>query len=55
MIPCFVRYQIDPTKRARLVADAVGPKTYEFAQSVKFILREDQVFLKLASAPHGKG
>lgn len=38
--------------RARLSADSLGRKNYEFAQKEKFILREDRTFLKLASAPH---
>ncbi|SFR51164.1 NIPSNAP family protein [Litoreibacter janthinus] len=104
MLTCFIRYQIDPTKRAqfeqyarnwgqaiprngadligyyaphegsstlaygvynipslaeyeayraRLAADPLGRENYEFAQSEKFILREDRTFLKLASTPHG--
>ncbi|EPX80229.1 NIPSNAP family protein [Litoreibacter arenae] len=104
MLTCFIRYQIDPTKRAqfeqyarnwgqaiprngadligyyaphegsstlaygvynipsladyeayraRLAADPLGRENYEFAQTEKFILREDRTFLKLASAPHG--
>ncbi|WP_298818356.1 NIPSNAP family protein [uncultured Roseibium sp.] len=103
MITCFIRYHIDPTKRAsfetyarnwgqaiprcgadligyyaphegsstlaygvysienlaayeayraRLAADPLGQENYAFAQSEKFILREDRTFLKLASAPH---
>lgn len=39
--------------RARLAADPLGRENYQFAQSEKFILREDRTFLKLASAPHG--
>lgn len=38
--------------RARLAADPVGRENYEFARRERFILREDRVFLKLASAPH---
>ena len=104
MLTCFIRYQIDPTKRAefeqyarnwgqaiprngaeligyyaphegsstlaygvynipslaeyeayraRLAADPLGRENYQFAQSQKFILREDRTFLKLASTPHG--
>lgn len=40
--------------RARLAADPLGRENYDYARSEKFILREDRVFLKLASAPHGK-
>lgn len=103
MITCFIKYDIDPTKkeqfieyaqnwgqaiprcgadligyfaphegsstlaygvysieslaayeayRARLLADPLGQKNYEFAQREKFLLREERTFLKLASAPH---
>ncbi|BCH35880.1 NIPSNAP family containing protein [Mesorhizobium sp. L-8-10] len=40
------------TYRARLAADPLGKENYEFARREKFILREDRIFLKLASAPH---
>lgn len=42
------------TYRARLAEDPLGRANYEFAQSEKFLLREDRSFLKLASAPHGE-
>ena len=42
------------TYRARLAADPLGMENYEFARRERFILREDRIFLKLASAPHGK-
>ncbi|MGD9816464.1 MAG: NIPSNAP family protein [Hyphomonadaceae bacterium] len=38
--------------RARLAADPIGRENYAFAQRERFILREDRIFLKLASAPH---
>lgn len=38
--------------RARLKVDPLGIRNYEFAQREKFILKEDRIFLKLASAPH---
>ncbi|MFO1017266.1 MAG: NIPSNAP family protein [Hyphomonadaceae bacterium] len=38
--------------RARLAADPLGRENYEFAQRERFIVREDRIFLKLASAPH---
>lgn len=38
--------------RTRLAADPLGRENYAFAQAERFILREDRVFLKLASAPH---
>jgi hypothetical protein len=40
--------------RARLAADPLGRENHEFARNEKFILREDRIFLKLASAPHGE-
>jgi hypothetical protein len=40
--------------RVRLAADPLGKENYEFARRERFILREDRVFLKLCSAPHGK-
>ena len=40
------------TYRARLAADPLGKENYAFAQKERFILREDRIFLKLASAPH---
>ena len=39
--------------RARLAADPLGRENYEFAREKRFILKEDRIFLKLASAPHG--
>ncbi len=39
--------------RARLAADPLGRENYEFAQSERFILREDRTFLTLASTPGG--
>ncbi len=38
--------------RARLADDPLGKENFAFAQSERFILREDRIFLKLASAPH---
>ena len=38
--------------RARLAADPLGRANYEFARDRRFILREDRIFLKLASCPH---
>ena len=40
--------------RARLAADPAGRENYEFAKREKFIRREERIFLKLASTPHGK-
>lgn len=39
--------------RSRLSADPLGQENYAFAQSERFILKEDRTFLKLASLPHG--
>ena len=39
--------------RARLAEDPLGRENYAFARRERFIRREDRVFLKLASAPHG--
>lgn len=41
--------------RAKLMADPDGRANYEFACEKKFILREERIFLKIASAPHIKG
>ena len=49
-IECLAAYE---DYRRRLAADPLGKDNYEFAQKEKFLLREDRVFLKLASAPHG--
>lgn len=49
-IPDLAEYE---AYRARLSADPLGRENYAFAQSERFILREDRTFLKLASAPHG--
>jgi len=38
--------------RARLAADPLGRANYELARERRFILKEDRVFLKLASGPH---
>ena len=42
------------TYRQKLRADPLGQENYAFAQSEKFLLREDRTFLRLASTPHGK-
>jgi len=49
-VPSLAEYE---QYRARLAADPLGKENYEFAQSQKFILREDRTFLTLASTPHG--
>lgn len=40
--------------RARLKVDRLGCENFEFAKSEQFILKEERIFLKLASAPHAK-
>ena len=50
-IPSLAAYE---DYRARLAQDPLGRKNYEFAQSEKFLVREDRTFLKLASAPLGE-
>ena len=49
-IPSLAEYE---AYRARLAADPLGRENYEFAQSEKFLLREDRTFLTLQSKPHG--
>jgi hypothetical protein len=39
--------------RKRLRDDALGRENYAFSQRERFILREDRLFLRLASGPHG--
>ncbi|MBU1314273.1 MAG: NIPSNAP family protein [Alphaproteobacteria bacterium] len=39
--------------RARLAADPLGRENYELAQRERFILKEDRIFLKNLSQPHG--
>ena len=38
--------------RTRLRDDPVGRANYDFAKRERFILKEDRIFLRLASAPH---
>ena len=40
--------------RARLRDDPAGRANYEFAKRERFILKEDRLFLRLASAPHAE-
>lgn len=40
--------------RSRLADDPLGRQNYAFARENRFILREDRIFLKLASAPHAE-
>lgn len=38
--------------RGRLRDDPLGRENYEFAKRERFILKENRIFLRLASAPH---
>jgi len=38
--------------RTRLKDHPLGQENYAFSQRERFILREDRIFLRLASAPH---
>ena len=38
--------------RAQLRDHPLGRENYDFARRERFILREDRIFLRLASAPH---
>ncbi|HTZ69417.1 MAG TPA: NIPSNAP family protein [Acetobacteraceae bacterium] len=38
--------------RARLRDDPIGQENYAFARNERFILKEDRLFLRIASAPH---
>ncbi|MBO6900667.1 MAG: NIPSNAP family protein [Rhizobiaceae bacterium] len=40
--------------RARIAADPLGRRNYEFARDRRFILKEDRFFLKHVSSPHGE-
>ncbi len=40
--------------RARLKADPLGRENFEFAKKERLIVKEDRIFLKLASAPHAE-
>lgn len=40
--------------RTRLAADPLGRENYLFAQKERFILKEDRIFLTLASGPHAE-
>ena len=39
--------------RTRLAEDPLGRNNYEFARRERFILKEDRIFLKNMSLPHG--
>jgi len=40
--------------RARLKEHPLGKANYAFAQRERFLLEEDRIFLRLASAPHAE-
>lgn len=52
MLTCMIRYEIDPTKHDdfRQYARNWVQANYACAQDRKFILREDQRWLKLSSS-----
>lgn len=49
-IPSLADYE---AYRARLAADPLGRKNYEFAQKNRFIRSEDRTWLTCVSTPHG--
>ena len=54
---CYGVYNIESLAayeayRARLRNDPQGRENYEFAKRERFILKEERIFLRLASAPH---
>jgi NIPSNAP len=49
-IESFAAYE---AYRARLAADPLGKANYDFARRERFILKEDRIFLKNVSLPHG--
>lgn len=49
-LPSLAAYE---AYKKRLAEDPLGKENYEFAKAERFIMREDRIFLKLASAPHG--
>ena len=48
-LPSLAAYE---AYRARLRDDPAGRANFEFARKERFIMKEDRVFLRLASAPH---
>jgi hypothetical protein len=48
-LPSLAAYEV---YRARLRDDPLGRENYAFARQERFILKEDRMFLRLASAPH---
>jgi len=40
--------------RERLLNDPLGKSNYEFAKREKFLLREERIFLRIASRPHAE-
>ncbi|KJS25933.1 MAG: hypothetical protein VR75_09175 [Hyphomonadaceae bacterium BRH_c29] len=49
-LPSLAEYEV---YKARLAADPIGKENYAFAKREQFLRREDRIFLKLASTPHG--
>ena len=48
-IPSLAHYE---GYRARLKADPLGQENFAYAQKERFILKEERIFLALASGPH---
>ncbi len=48
-LPSLAAYE---AYRARLAADPLGAENYAFAQSERFLLKEERRFLKRVSDPH---
>ena len=40
--------------RARLMDHPLGRENYAFSKRERFLLKEDRIFLKLVSGPHGE-
>lgn len=51
-IPDLAAYE---TYRSNLMSDPDGRANYAFSEHEQFIRREDRMFLRIVSAPHGKG
>ncbi len=50
-LPSLADYEV---YRARLMQDPLARENFAFAKREGFILKEDRIFLKLASTPHGE-
>ena len=50
-LPSLAEYE---QYKARLRDDPLGQENYAFAAKERFIMREDRIFLKCVSSPHGE-